>query len=175
MRWKRGWILLVPLAIAVVLVFEAKTTEPPREQERTLRWSADPKSPGGNLPVQGRSLFDRLIGDEPVPFPFSALVEKIARHSPNPKIALVPLGRSLQRTASAPDFFAFPRFIVAADTDPAAAGITLKDRLFLGYNEKAAIIEVISYNDDAARFEFQVVKDYRDSAQPKVFYANRAV
>lgn len=51
----------------------------------------------------------------------------------------------------------------------------LKDRLFLGYQEKANTIEVISYNEAAGRFEFQVVKDYQAGRTPKVVYANRAV
>ena len=37
------------------------------------------------------------------------------------------------------------------------------------------MLEVISYNEAAGRFEFQLVKDYRAGAQPKVFYANRAI
>lgn len=174
MRWKRGVLLL--LAVAVVIAIEMnRTTTPSPEPERAMRWSADPRVPGANLPAQGRSLFDRLIGDHPVPFPFPALVERIAWQSPHPKIALVPLGRSLQRNVSAPDVFAFPRFILAADADALVPGMVLKDRLFLGYNEKAAVIEVISYNEDAARFEFQVVKDYREGGKLKVFYANRSI
>ena len=33
------------------------------------------------------------------------------------------------------------------------AGLMLRERLFLGYQEKSQIIEVISYNPDAGRFE----------------------
>ncbi|HZP92136.1 MAG TPA: hypothetical protein VFB20_04550 [Burkholderiales bacterium] len=51
----------------------------------------------------------------------------------------------------------------------------LKDRLYVGYLEKTGILEVISYNEAAGRFEFQLVKDHRAGAQPKVFYANRAI
>jgi hypothetical protein len=51
----------------------------------------------------------------------------------------------------------------------------LKDRIYLGYQEKADLIEVISYSEAAGRFEFQLVKDYRAGGRPKVFYANRAV
>ena len=51
----------------------------------------------------------------------------------------------------------------------------LKDRLYLGYQEKANIIEVISYNEAAGRFEFQLVKDYRAGGTPRVVYANRNV
>jgi len=52
---------------------------------------------------------------------------------------------------------------VAGEGAPSAARAALlpRDRLFAGYREKAGIIEVISYNEAAGRFEFQVVKDYR--------------
>ena len=92
---------------------------------------------------------------------------------------LIPLGRSLQRTSAAPDFFAYPRVVLTADTEPRVSannpGMLLKDRIYLGYQEKADLIEVISYNEAAGRFEFQVVKDYRPGGAPKVFYANRAI
>ena len=156
-------------------------------------WAVDPTTPGENLPPVGRSLFDfvfvRNQGERKVydiPFPFSALLKKLeAELQPDTpgasavKSVLIPLGRSLQRTAAAPDFFAYPRVVVGADTEPrsssAHAGMLLKDRLFLGYQEKADVIEVISYNEAAGRFEFQVVKDYRAGGVPKVFYANRTI
>ena len=59
--------------------------------------------------------------------------------------------------------------------DGDAPPIMLKDRLFIGYQEKTGVIEVISYNERAARFEFQVVTDYRAGASPEVAYARRAV
>ena len=51
--------------------------------------------------------------------------------------------------------------------------LVLKDRLFLGYQPQAEAIEVISYNEMAGRFEFQVVENYSESGVPKVYYANR--
>ena len=134
-----------------------------------------------DLPPEGRSQFDRLIGAAPVPFPFSRLrariedqLEKEAAFSPV-KITLIPLGRSLQRAASAPDFFRFPRVVLAVDGEARPGHLALKDRLFIGYNEKAAVLEVISYNESAGRFEFQVVQDYRAGARPQIFYVRRAV
>ena len=56
----------------------------------------------------------------------------------------------------------------------AMAGMLLADRLYLGYQEKAATIEVISYNETAARFEYQVVRDYREGGAAEVYYADRA-
>jgi len=167
-------------------------------------WAADPASAGESLPPVGRSLFDFVVMDGEsarVPFPFEALTKKIdsrlgcagdGRAAPKGrgigtveasclKRVLIPLGRSLQRSAAGPEFFKYPRAVVAVDTEsPATAPaayhrMLLKDRLYLGYQEKANLIEVISYNEAAGRFEFQLVKDYRVGATPKVVYANRTV
>jgi hypothetical protein len=152
-------------------------------------WVIDPAVPGEDLPPVGRSLFDQLFavarnGQSAIelPFPFTALLARLdAQLVPDPgsalpptKRVLIPLGRSLQRTASAPDYFAFPRVVVTVDTENRPnSKFFLKDRLYLGYQEKSAVLEVISYNEAAGRFEFQLVKDYRAGGQPQVFYANR--
>lgn len=136
----------------------------------------------GDLPPSGHSRFDQLIGNAPVPYPFSRLVQIINRQMlPDPgglsplKITLIPLGRSLQREAGAPDYFHFPRVVAAADGDSRTGIPPLKDRLFLGYHEKGNVLEVISYNDTAGRFEFQVVRDYQAGRTPQVFYAPRSL
>lgn len=135
-----------------------------------------------DLPPVGRSRFDLLIGDAPVPYPFSRLVKKInAQMQPDRsglpplKITLIPLGRSLQRNAGAPDFFRFPRVVAAADGHTVPGVAPLKDRLFLGFHEKGEVVEVISYNDAAGRFEFQVVRDYQSGKTPHIFYARRSL
>ena len=153
-------------------------------------WAVDPRDPGPNLPPAGRSLFDFLTTHEEgnarvqrVPFPFSALLaeidERLGRRpgEPSPlKRVLIPLGRSLQRNAAEPEFFRYPRVVVAVDTEAAPESeMFLKDRLYLGYHEKAAILEVISYNEAAGRFEFQIVRDYGPRGAAQVIYANRAV
>lgn len=155
-------------------------------------WVVDPTEPGPNLPPTGRSLFDFLVtkgqGGQrvyDVPFPFPALLARIERQlgvkaPPSPlKRLLIPVNRSLQRRASDGAFFTYPRALVAVDTEPDASvgpsGMLLKDRLFIGYHEKANVLEVISYNEAAGRFEFQVVKDYRAGGSPSVRYANRAL
>lgn len=148
-------------------------------------WSVDPHDPGPSLPPAGRSLFDHLTAGK-VPFPFPALLTEIearlGRRSGEPsplKAVLIPLGRSLQRNAAAPEFFRYPRVVVAVDTEAAPGAprpeMLLKDRLYLGYHEKAEILEVISYNEAAGRFEFQLVLDYRPGSAARVVYANRAV
>lgn len=152
-------------------------------------WVIDPAVAGNNLPTIGRSLFDQIFAVDrsngaviALPFPFAALLTQLdsqlagepSSALPPAKRVLIPLGRSLQRTAAAPDYFSYPRVVVAVDTEPISpAAPFLKDRLYLGYQEKSAVLEVISYNEAAGRFEFQLVKDYRAGGQPKVFYANR--
>jgi hypothetical protein len=152
------------------------------------RWAVDPTQTGSNLPPAGRSLFDfamvKLVDGKlayDIPFPFDALVRKVAERagcaaddSSCIRQILIPLGRSLQRTAAAPDFFAYPRVVIAVDGE-GSSGMLLKDRLYLGYQEKSALLEVISYNELAGRFEFQLVKDYRAGGSPRVVYANRNV
>lgn len=135
-----------------------------------------------DLPPAGHSRFDELIGSAPVPFPFSRLANILNRQmKPDPgglpplKITLIPLGRSLQRDAGAPDFFRYPRVVAAADGDNRPGFSPLKDRLFLGYHEKGNVLEVISYNDAAGRFEFQVVRDYQAGKTPQIYYARRSL
>src|ERR1700694_3939490 len=134
------------------------------------------ESSGPDLPSTGQSLIDRLVPD-PVPFPLTNLIARVeTRLGAKFDCVLIPLGRSLQRSAGAPEFFRYPRPVLASTAEPApGAGIYAKDRLFLGYQEKASIIEVISYNDVAGRFEFQLVKNYGEGKTPQVYYARREV
>jgi mono/diheme cytochrome c family protein len=143
---------------------------------------SNPAPADDDLPPVGRSRFDQLIGNAPVPYPFARLLDTINRQMrrdagglPPLKVTLIPLGRSLQREAGAPDYFRLPRVVAAADGTNRPGFLPLKDRLFLGFHEKGAVIEVISYNDDAGRFEFQVVRDYRKGQTPQVFYARRSL
>ena len=101
----------------------------------------------GDLPPVGHSRFDQLVGDKPVPYPFARLLRSINRQMrtdagglPPLKVTLIPLGRSLQRDAGAPDFFHFPRVVAAADGDALPGIAPLKDRLFLAYHEKGGVI-----------------------------------
>ncbi len=158
----------------------------------TPPWVVDPTEPGSNLPPIGRSLFDFLITKEAqgkkaydIPFPFSALLARIEStlHSKDPqstlKKLLIPVNRSLARRAGDGAYFTYPRAVIAVDTeaDPALGPsvMHLKDRLYIGYHEKTDVLEVISYNEAAGRFEFQIVRDYRADATPTVHYANRTL
>jgi hypothetical protein len=152
-------------------------------------WVASPAQAGPDLPPTGRSLFDFVATREvdgrrvyDIPFPFEAFTARVAVRAGCEvdarciKAVLIPLGRSLQRTAAAPEYFKYPRAVVAVDGEPpAGAHALLKDRLYLGYHEKAAVIEAISWNEAAGRFEFQIVQDYRPGGAPRVSYARRAV
>lgn len=156
-------------------------------------WAVDPNMPGPDLPTLGGSAFDAVFSREgpsgpvyDVPFPFSRLLQKLehaaggnaAARSPL-DATLIPLGRSLQREAAAPDYFESPRIVVAVTGEPASGngplGVRLKDRLFIGYQPRANVVEVISYNEAANRFEFQVVRGYGSDREPQVGYAPRAL
>ena len=135
-----------------------------------------------DLPPAGHSRFDELIGNRPVPWPLPRLLAAInSEMQPDPgglpplKVTLIPRGRSLQRDAAAPDFFRFPRVVAAADGANRPGFAPLRDRLFLGFQEKGEVVEVISYNDAAGRFEFQIVRDYGAGKTPRVTYARRGL
>lgn len=188
--------LLLTVILSGLLAGCNPTTSEPRPSGTTSlsgpAWVVDPDVPGSDKPPIGRSLFDYLV-TEPrdgtrtykVPFPFAALVEKIegelsADDGRSPmKRVLIPINRSLQRHAAKPDYFAYPRAVVAVDSQPpmreGRSGLLLADRLFLGYQEKSELVEVISYNEAAGRFEFQLVTDYAPGKTPLVQYANRAL
>jgi hypothetical protein len=153
-----------------------------------------PAAPSGatDLPPAGRSLFDHLTtrtidgrSVQRITYPFAALLDELERHAgtdtlgrPGVAAVLIPLGRSLQRNASADDYFRHPRVVVAVTGESRNEGsprLLLKDRLFLGFQDEAGVLEVISYNEQAGRFEFQIVTDYRAGATPRVAYARRAV
>jgi hypothetical protein len=180
--------VIARLAAWLLLGFVAGNAAFADEQAPAPALAVDPDEPGPSLPPVGRSLFDFLTMQEEggrtvqvVPFPFTSLLEQVeaevGQTEPSLRKVLIPLGRSLQRNAANPDFFAFPRAVVAVDEGPVPragrSGMLLADRLYLGYQEKAATIEVISYNEAAGRFEYQVVRDYREGGAANVYYADR--
>lgn len=187
------WYWLVALAIVVAEVFfvAGHLRIASDKQGAAISATRQPESTnfgsvvtGSNLPPAGRSLFDQLTGHRTgwhIAFPFSKLLASLSQAGGCAQecyqSVLIPLGRSLQRTAAAPDFFKFPRKVIAFNSDTKSEGDfpLLKDRLYLGYQEKANLIEVISFNESAGRFEFQLVKNYASGTEPQVFYANRSV
>ena len=135
-----------------------------------------------DLPPLGHSRFDEFVGTGPVPFPFTRLLARLDSQllrepgglAPIKSLA-IPLGRSLQRASGAPDFFRFPRIVVTVDGATRPGVAPMRDRLFIGYHEKGAVLEVISYNEALGRFEYQLVRDYRPDGRAELVYARRAL
>ncbi|MGQ0701285.1 MAG: hypothetical protein ACT4PZ_23945 [Panacagrimonas sp.] len=137
--------------------------------------------PQDDLPPTGtRSLFDHVLAqNDGLPYPFEKLVSIVQRQAPEgsrPLAVMIPLGRSLLKASA--DFHR-PRVVFAADyhagNTPAALGIAPRGQLFLGFTEGANEIEVISYNELAGRFEFQLVQNYCKGCVPRIVYARRAI
>lgn len=173
---------------------KSAAAEPDQPAVRSERpGAASDGQSNADLPPVGRSLFDhftmRRQGGkrvQRVPLPFDALLHELERRvTPDAlgqsgvKAVLIPMGRSLQKNAAVGEYFKYPRVVAAVvgetQASPEAPAMLLTDRLYLGYHEKAAVLEVISYNEAAGRFEYQVVKDYRPGGTPRVLYARRTV
>jgi hypothetical protein len=134
-----------------------------------------------DLPPDGtRSLFDHLVAqNDGLPYPFEELIAMIQRQAPEhsaPVTVAIPLGRSLLKAQA--DFHK-PRVLYAADfhgaNTAASLGVAARGQLFLGFVENAREIEVISYNEAAGRYEFQLVQDYAADGERRIVYARRAV
>lgn len=134
-----------------------------------------------DLPPEGtRSLFDHVVSQaNGVPYPFEKLVETIQKLDSSgqaPVVVMLPQGRSLLK-AQAND--SHPRVLMAADfqtgNGKSSLGLNTRGQLFLGFVENANEIEVLSYNEAAGRFEFQLVQDYSETGARKLVYAKRAV
>lgn len=192
----KRWLYLVSvlvIAIAVIMFFwEGESRRSISDLASSVQplAAADAPSqaaiPQTDLPPPGsRSLFDHLIANhDGLPYPFTDLLAVIQQQRPGTMAAdvamteglLIPDGRSLLKAHAN---FNKPRVIVAAADNAAnstaALGPMLKGRLFLGFVEDANEIEVISYNEVAGRFEYQLVKDYCEGCVPKIVYAKRAL
>lgn len=134
-----------------------------------------------DLPPEGtRSLFDHFAAqNNGVPYPFSALIEALtAMHPDNksPVIVMIPDGRSLLKGQANNEK---PRVLLATDfqapNTPAAMGVNMRGQMFLGFTENADEIEVLSYNEAAGRFEFQLVQEYSPTGSRKLVYAKRQI
>ncbi len=147
-------------------------------------------SPDSAPPV-GRSLFDLLVAKKmqggsyvlDVPFPYENLVKMLAAKAQGtapgtpvlPAIVLIPNGRSLQKDHTDA---ANPRAVLGFTEHPPKSNdvsLTLRDRLFVGYAAKGNQLEVISFNEEAGRFEYQIVADYREGGLRQVYQADRSL
>ena len=167
------------------------------QQLARAEWSVSTQDFENSNP-RGRSYFDYVFSKTEngkrvydVPFPFNKAMDRLTTYlgysvqdeesSPILKM-LFPMGRSLQRNAALTGhtgydenlFYRFPRVVVGVGQENKNhLALNLKGRLYMGFHEKSHVIEVISYNDEEGRFEYQVVRDYQSGKTPKVFYANR--
>lgn len=137
--------------------------------------------PDTDLPPPGtRSLFDHLMAqNDGLPYPYNGFIDLLKDLSPDnkePLSILVPDGRSLLK-GQANKYH--PRIITAPDfqgeNTPAGLGLATQGQLFLAFVEAADELEVISYNEAAGRFEFQLVKNYCEGCIPQIVYARRAI
>ncbi len=184
-------ILLLSLGLATQIYAVSGVSSEGNSTISQGYWVTRLDKPGEDIPRQGRSLFDKLFGGKSVsdaryniPFPFVALVkflQKNVSHSQRKSISqvMIPLGRSLQRGAAAPDYFRYPRRVIMVNGERVGTAsepaLVFRNRMFIAYQEKAMQLEVISYNDEAGRFEFQTVTEYGPDQMPQTRYANRAV
>ena len=188
---KRRWILLPLVAVVVGAIWFLRPSDSTLGGPSIKNLAHDAGTRAAaltaktisteDLPPEGtRSLFDHLIAQNDVlPYPFEKLVALLAKQNPDgqaPLALLIPQGRSLLKAQAD---FVHPRLLLAADfqapNTPAAVGLAPRGQLFLGFVENAGEIEVISYNEAAGRFEFQLVQDYREGGVPRIVYARRAI
>lgn len=133
-----------------------------------------------DLPPEGtRSLLDYwLVEQGAIPYPFPRFLEALSAEDARgrqPIAVMVPDGRSLLKAQAD---FAAPRVIIAANMQSpkgALLGPDFEGRIYLGFTESAAEIELLSYNAGAGRFEFQLITDYCEGCNPRLVYAKRAI
>ncbi len=195
-----GYFVFAALAIsvAVALYFHVPVSRLPSSEISP----GSESNTGPDLPTKGSSNFDIVFSKKSgeafnydIPFPFERFIQKLEsftgkKTNKNDESGLVgslfPMGRSLQRNAAihgqkvenADLFFRYPRVVVGVDGESRSDSqlqINLKNKFYAGYNEKAEILEVVSYNELMGRFEYQIVNDYAPGKSPKVRYANRAL
>ncbi|HYX32427.1 MAG TPA: hypothetical protein VE954_04885 [Oligoflexus sp.] len=167
------------IVLSLIFLQACQPAEP-----RLSQLKEDPKDLQGEIPGEGRSLFDQMTmvrqGDrfiQEIPFPLEALRARLESRLETPMVAtLVPKGRSLQRHATQ-EPFRYPRVVMAAVSEGKGTaddlGFQVKDRLYVGYVEAANQLEAISYNPDMGRFEFQIIDNYGPGLEPRVRYASR--
>lgn len=181
-------IVLIAMLLIAGLVWwfkpassQANITELAKPAASTAATVSSRLVPDADLPPSGtRSLFDHLITqNDGLPYPFEKLVKLVKDQHPQnegPVSVMIPHGRSLLK-AQADD--AHPRVLIAADFQASnkagGLGVAPRGQLFLGFVEQASEIEVLSYNEGAGRFEFQLVQNYCKGCVPRIVYARRAI
>ena len=160
-------------ALAAALLHLASSTPSTSAPVGTLVLETEDRTVGQSVL---ESLFSTPDGSI-LPYPFPRVIDALKKQAggENVRTALIPIGRSLQRFSADPDYFASPRIVVAATGDAGAdaADLSVADRVFLGFQPASGIVEAISYNDEAGRFEFHVIENYDGSAPARIERADR--
>lgn len=156
---------------------EALATQAQQQRRMTLHEDVIGES---DLPPAGtRSMLDYWVAEQGnIPFPFARFIEALAGEDAGqraPLAVLIPDGRSLLKAEAD---FARPRVVVATTMQPPAGALLHPDfrgRIYLGFTEGADEIELMAYNPEAGRFEFQLITDYCEGCNPRLLYARRAI
>jgi hypothetical protein len=133
---------------------------------------------GPEIPLVGSSMFDKIFSKEnangetqyALPYPLENLMKKLAPgNGINVVHSMLPFSRSLQRPSSTSYHpLLNPRLVFAAKQSDT---FIERSKIFIGFVKATNQLEVISYNDEAGRYEYQLVKNY--GKESKVFYVNR--
>lgn len=131
---------------------------------------------GPDIPRVGSSMFDKIFSKvdasgsvkHKLPFPIGKLMTQISKGK-SIVHTMLPFSRSLQRPSSTSyNPLLNPRLVFSSKNSESWME---RAKIFIGYVKETDQLEVISYNDEAGRFEYQLVKNY--SNKPQVFYVNR--
>ena len=144
--------------------------------------SAYSVSPGPTLPTSGRSVFDHIIEENGgvLPSDFDHFVPVLRAQLGGLSASFIPRGRSLARKRTNAES---PRVVISGRSQ-STAKLTSPEQLlnrieswqfFIGHATKEGSFEVMSYNPEMGRMEFQIVRNYRPGQKPVVEYANRAL
>lgn len=136
---------------------------------------------GVDIPSVGSSMFDKIFAHQKadgevvhkLPFPLKDLMANLSISKDSKKLTvlhtMMPFSRSLQRPSGTNyDPLLNPRLVFTVKESEHSLE---RSKIFIGFVKKTDQLEVISYNDEAGRYEYQLVKNY--SKNPEVFYVNR--
>jgi hypothetical protein len=150
-----------------------------------LSQSSLAQSEESDAPPPGtRSLFDYLFSEKnasgefvyKVPDSFEGVMDRLRDFGAGEPLGLlVPLGRSLDRLGSS---LSVPRLLTTFDGDPTRTydGLVapnVRGKIFIGLGQKFDQLEIISFNERAGRFEFQIVKNLSQKNKHEVLYVSR--
>ncbi len=154
----------------------------------TATRSARANDMNSDLPPVGISLFDLYrTARGGLPDSFEELRQSLhqsgSMQARQDTALLIPFGRSLQKPLSlSPSPLAFPRIVLSVSNELRTKSVQrtpgpllTNNRIFVGFHEPKEQLEVISWNEWAGRFEFQIVRDFAPGKKAKVFYAPRAL